>query len=95
MILYIAGPISGQLDYKSKFKAAESKLKEMGHIVVNPSFLPDGLREYNDYIHICKAMIDKVDAIYMLDDWIYSKGAKIEKAYAESLKKPIYYESVW
>ena len=37
MRVYIAGPITGIMDYKEKFIKAEKQLKEMGHIVINPA----------------------------------------------------------
>ena len=53
--VYIAGPITGLFDYKKEFKKVEKKIVAMGHIVLNPSFLPSGL---SNYMPICKAMID-------------------------------------
>lgn len=89
MIVYIAGPITGKLNYRKKFKEVEKMLQEMGHIVINPSNLPNGLAFY---MSICKAMIDQADALYFMDGWQYSEGSLIEESYARKKKKKLYYE---
>lgn len=35
----------------------------------------------------------EADAIYMLENWQQSKGAKIERACFEIMEKPIYYQA--
>lgn len=92
MRIYIAGPISGHLNYRKKFNAAEKLLQEAGHVVINPAFLPCGLGDNEDYMHICYAMIDKCDAVFMLYDWRYSKGAKCEHEYAKKENKQVFYQ---
>ena len=82
MIVYIAGPITGRLNYRKAFKDAEESLKEKGHIVINPSELPPGLNSHSDYMHVCIAMIDVCDTVYLLNGRDASKGAKMEYDYA-------------
>ena len=36
MKIYIAGRIAGDKQYKAKFREAERKLSEAGHIALNP-----------------------------------------------------------
>ena len=43
-------------------------------------------------MHICYAMIDVCDAVYMQKDWQQSKGARMELQYAKDWKKQIIYE---
>lgn len=90
MKIYIAGPITGHLNYKTHFTAAERSLRRKGHITINPSFLPDGLE---DYMPICKAMIDQADAVYMLVGWENSIGAKEEQLYARIKNKKLFFQS--
>lgn len=90
MKIYIAGPITGIIDYKQKFMAAEEKVKARGHIAINPAFLPDGL---NHYMDICKAMVDQADAILVLGGWEDSKGTFEEMDYARRSDKAIYTEA--
>lgn len=37
MKIYIAGMITGDKNYKSKFKRAEKLLRSLGHSVMNPA----------------------------------------------------------
>ena len=89
--IYIAGKITGLKDYKEHFNNAEENLKQAGHICMNPSILPEGF-PWGIYIPICYAMIDACDSIYLLKNWVDSKGAKLEYEYAKSKNKVIFYE---
>ena len=91
MKIYIAGPITGIIDYKQKFMDAEEKVKAMGHIAINPAFLPEGLREY---MGICKVMIDQADAIILLDGWEDSEGSLEEKEHTRKGGKLVFLEEV-
>ena len=78
MIVYIAGPITGILNYKDNFMRIEEELKKRGHAVLNPANLPTGLK---DYMPICKAMLDQADAAFFLEGWKKSKGSNEEREY--------------
>lgn len=90
MRVYIAGAMTGVFKYKEKFIGAEEYIRGLGHIVLNPSFLPEGL---SDYYEINKAMIDQCDAIYVLLNYENSKGTKKEIEYAESTGKQVIYQN--
>ena len=90
MKIYIAGKITGDDNYKNKFQKAQRRLEKMGHIVMNPAILPEGF-EHEEYMKICKAMIDCCDSICLLPDWQDSNGACMEKLYAYEQKKGIGY----
>lgn len=81
MRVYIAGSMTGKFKYKEDFAKAERFIKELGHIALNPSFLPEGLA---DYFEINKAMIDQCDAIFVLKGSENSVGTQKELKYAES-----------
>ncbi len=87
MIIYIAGPISNDPDYKEKFAAAEKDLTEVGHSVINPAFLPTDLGDCTDYMKICFPMINAAEAVAMLDGWEQSFGACREWGYAMAMDK--------
>lgn len=91
MKFYIAGKINGLEDYKEKFKKAEDKLVSEGHICMNPAILSEGF-PYEAYMPICCSIIDQCESIYMLKNWKNSRGARVERAYAEATNKQIYYE---
>ena len=96
MKIYIAGKISG-LNRDSviqKFEAAQKSLVAKGHQVFIPSVLPAYEEvSHEDYLHICYAMIDICDAVYMLSDWQQSKGARLECEYAIEKKKQIIFQN--
>lgn len=77
MIVYIAGPITGNGNYYAEFATAAAELFDKGHIVFNPTSLPVGL-PWEEYMPICFAMMDACDAAYFLKGWEHSKGARIE-----------------
>lgn len=91
-VIYIAGPMSGMPDLGRKhIREAEKRLKEAGYIVLNPSALPKGM-EKDRYMPICLAMLEAADAVYMLQGWRSSAGARMERAYAQYQGKEIWEE---
>ena len=82
MIIYIAGKMAGLPDKgREHFNRAEERLLAEGHIVLNPARLPDGMPQ-EKYMPICLAMLQVADAIYLLDNWKDSPGARLEYNYA-------------
>ena len=88
MKIYIAGKVRGLKNYKEVFK---KELQNKGHITLNPAELPEGLH-WTDYMKICIPMLEVAEAIYLLNNWRDSTGAKVEKAYAECQGKEIIYQ---
>lgn len=87
-IVYIAGPITGDPDYKRKFRAAAQKLEGRGYTVLNPAELPAGLRQ-EDYMRICHAMLDAAHMVVFLPGYRDSAGAQIEYGLASYTGKRI------
>lgn len=95
MKIYIAGKVTGvdKGELNVKFAAASIHLKKQGHETFVPCVLPDYPEvPHSDYMHICYAMIDVCDAVYMLADWQQSKGARMELQYAADHNKKILYQ---
>lgn len=88
--VYIAGRITGNAEYKAEFMQARWFYEARGFIVLDPSLLPEGM-EGADYARICAAMIDSADAVVLLPDWEMSQGARLEKAYAEYIRRGVIY----
>lgn len=80
--IYISGPITGNPNYKEQFAAISRKMAKDGHIVVDPSVETEGLSP-RDYMRISLARLESADEILLLPGWENSKGANIEKLYAE------------
>jgi hypothetical protein len=68
MIIYLAGKITGNPEYRKQFAAAKAELKAEGHIVLNPAELPEGMSPAA-YMRICFAMIDTADELRALPGW--------------------------
>ncbi|MGN1167178.1 MAG: DUF4406 domain-containing protein [Lachnospiraceae bacterium] len=94
MRIYISGKITGlkPSEYRGKFKAAVKRLRKLGHDVVDPSRIDVYHLSYGQYMAIDGILIKFCDAIYMLDNWEDSNGARFEKEYAESLGLLVMYE---
>ncbi len=88
MTFYIAGKITGDPDYKSKFDAMKGRILEAWPWcqVLSPADNPQGMSNA-DYMRLSFAMIDCADVVIFLPDWEESKGARIEKAYCEYIEK--------
>lgn len=96
MKIYIAGKISGlnRSNVIQKFEAAQKSLSKMGHQVFIPCVLPAYEEvSHEDYLHICYAIIDISDAVYMLSDWQQSEGARLEYEYAIDKNKQIFFQN--
>lgn len=89
MTVYIAGKITGDDEYKSKFARAEQMLRESGHIPVNPAWLPSQGFTYDAYMRMSRAMLDECDALFLLSDWAESPGAVSEWRRAASVDKSV------
>ena len=97
MKIYISGKITGltKEEYVSNFLEAEKHLTGQGHEVANPVKFVEGI-DLNDYPKLMGKSIEELlncDAIYMLNNWQDSKGAKTELNTALIYEKAIIYES--
>lgn len=95
MKVYIAGKITGleEACVFKKFNESKCQLKKQGCIAMSPAVLASNAGfGHSDYMHVCFAMIDVCDAVYMQKDWRESKGARMELQYARKCKKRILYE---
>lgn len=90
MKIYISGSISASNDYEIKFKEKEKLLKQLSHIVLNP--VKNVGFTYREYIDMALAELSKCECIYMLKGWEHSKGAQLEKMYAETVGLIIMFE---
>lgn len=108
MIFYLAGPMRGYKNYNfDAFDKLEKYLTDRGHHVVSPASIDrlfEGWNKYppqdsnftkNDCIRFMDRDLNAIqgcEAIYMMDGWEESTGAKVEKAYADFIGIDVYYE---
>ena len=95
MKIYISGKISGTdlTETRKRFAAVAKAMKRLGYEPVNP--LENGLSEQDTWeVHIIKdiATLLQCKAIYMLQGWQESKGARIEHYIATEIGLSIMYE---
>ena len=97
MIIYTAGPYSGDVDKNiAEARKWAIKLWEGGHAVICPHLNTahmekDCKASYEDYIAGDLKMVARCDAIFMLPGWEESKGAQIEHDYAKEQGIPIWH----
>jgi len=94
--IYISGKITGLPvgEVKARFQQAELMLIGLGYEVVNP--LKNGLTKEHSWAEHMLRDIESLfdcDVIYMLNNWMDSKGARIEKNIADELGMDVWFES--
>ena len=83
---YIAGKISGNHFFKEEFQIVEDWLREHGFEPVNPAKnTGDG---YKDYIDQGLKQLMECDAICLIEGWVTSVGATLERDYADTVGLP-------
>lgn len=95
MKIYISGKISDTdlTETRARFAAVAKAMKRLGYEPVTP--LENRLTEHDTWeAHIVKdiATLLQCKAIYMLQGWQDSKGARIEHYIATKIGMPIMYE---
>jgi hypothetical protein len=91
--VYIADPITGTDDFKERFEEAEKYLRDQGALPMHSAGLPQGY-SWSDYLRICFRMIDVCEAVYFLNNYSESEGARREFAYAARNNKQLLYEGL-
>ena len=94
MRVYISGKMTGleRKEIKKRFAIAEAVLWYHGYDVVNPEIISDFNLSYAEFMLIDTTLVTMCDAIYMLNNWRDSNGAKEELALAEAKGLKIMYE---
>lgn len=99
LIYYLAGPMSGYPDFNYPFfDSIATSLRNSGHTILSPSGLDNGVppesynrtQSYKYYIYQSLMLLKEADAIILLPDWYYSKGARIELDIAIATEMPVY-----
>lgn len=96
---YLSGAITGVKNANKLFTRAEEKLELEGYEVINPFKFGEHLKKeyakenkvpaYENYMRGDIELLINCDAIYLLENWGTSKGARLEKKIAEVLDMQI------
>lgn len=84
-VIYLSGKITGQANYKELFEEAKKDAEDKfpGATIINPAEISlPSICDWDDYMAICLRLLDKATHIYMLDNWVHSRGACTEHLYA-------------
>lgn len=97
--LYLAGPITGNLDFRNDFAAAKLEVAQLGYVPISPlevcmdAGLVEGQHSWKEFMqHDIRALI-VCDGVYMLRGWEDSRGARIEQFLANALDLLVLYQS--
>lgn len=87
-VAYLSGKITGDPDYKQKFKDAEARWTDKFDEIINPASHDTDVK-YPWVWYICRDLFliwrKKVTHIILLKDWNTSPGAKIERIACEEV----------
>lgn len=107
-LVYIAGPyrayredgnyeISTMLERTMEMRKVTKRYLEKGYAVIAPLtnhfMLDTNDLDDNFWMHVCKELVSRCDAIVMMKGHESSKGATEEMAYAKSLGKEVMYDN--
>ena len=96
MNIYISGPITG-IDpdrCELNFSLAKTAIEAKGHYGVSPwhiaKHLPESF-EHRDYMDVDMVILEKMDALLLLDGWEESRGCTKEFGFACRTDLPVFY----
>ena len=88
--MYISGPITGRDDFKERFTEAADIVRNAGYRPVNPTtmfgwfhFVFEKFPYRLQVLIDCLVLAFTCDAIYLMADYKFSRGATLEKAVAD------------
>ena len=94
MKVYISGAITGTEGYLQKFAKAEKYFTDKGFTVINPAKISaelPGNTTHAEYMELSLVLLKMADGIALFPDWEHSTGATLEKCYAETMEKTVWF----
>lgn len=93
MRVYVSGRIKDYEGYLEHFAEGCRKVADAGHRPVNPCELGEPDMTYEEFMRTDLRALLHCDAIYMLDGWEKSVGARCEHMVASMSGFEVFYES--
>ena len=99
--VYVSGPVSNRAfeDTKQHFRRIAAELRSSGLTPVDPTLIEqssspeeNALKGWEDFMREGIKLLMDCDAIYMLEGYEHSRGAKLEWQLADKLGMHIWYE---
>ena len=94
-LVYVSGPVTKNKNATTQFNEADKFIRKIGHIPLNPIRIdpPHPLKKDKWLYYMRKSveLLVKSDALFLLDGWEKSKGARIEFDLCIKLGIPIYF----
>jgi len=94
-MIYVSGPVTGNDNATEQFEEADAFLRKRGHIPLNPIRIdaphPLKMGKWLYYMRKSVELLMKSDALFLLDGWEKSDGARIEFDLCVKLGIPIYF----
>jgi hypothetical protein len=75
-LIYIAGKVTGDPNYKEKFLKEENRLYSFGYEPANPAALVPETEDWAKAMRATVRLMLLCDGVSLLSDWKKSKGAK-------------------
>lgn len=93
--VYLAGKITGDPCFFSKFYEAQRALEEAGYIVLSGIRLPQEGFTWEQYMRITAAMLEECETVCFLPNWKDSRGAAYEYGQAAAREKFMFFYADW
>ena len=94
-MIYVSGPVTKNDNATEQFEEADAFLRKRGHIPLNPIRIdaphPLKMGKWLYYMRKSVELLMKSDALFLLDGWEKSDGARIEFDLCVKLGIPIYF----
>jgi nucleoside 2-deoxyribosyltransferase len=94
-MIYVSGPVTKNKNATEQFEEADKFLRKRGHIPLNPIRIdaphPLKMGKWLYYMRKSVELLMKSDALFLLDGWEKSDGARIEFDLCIKLGIPIYF----
>ena len=85
--MYIAGPVTGTLDYESRFRDYEASIRGwLPNVeIVNPVKITESIQYFSheEIMKVCIAALSSCNMIFLMRGWEKSEGVKEELRYVQ------------